>query len=109
MSLSDLRKKPASPKPLPCNVDEFIENAQNYAKGLDNVVRLRPLECSPPPNESKLPFRKATFTLSEACIEALGNLSDETGLSKSHLIRLLITQMEQSREADKQLTICRYK
>jgi hypothetical protein len=109
MSLSDLRKKPASPKPLSCNVDEFIENAQNYAKGLDNVVKLRPMDHSPLQQEPKLPFRKATFTLSEACIEALGNLSDETGLSKSHLVRVLITQMEQSHESQKQLAICRYK
>lgn len=106
MSLSDLRKKPAPSKVTDCNVDEFIESARNYARGIDNVVRLKPVEQPPEP---KQPFRKATFTLSEPCIEALSKLATESGLSKSHLIRMLIRQMEQSQALERQLMVCRYK
>jgi hypothetical protein len=106
MSLSDLRRKPAPSKKVDCNVDEFIESARNYARGVDNIVRLRPVDPPPP---AKTPLRKATFTLSESCIEALNQLAEETGLSKSHLVRTLIKQMEQSHTLERQLTVCRYK
>jgi hypothetical protein len=106
MSLSDLHRKPAPSKKVDCNVDEFIESARNYARGIDNIVRLKPVDTPPPAKE---PLRKATFTLSEPCIEALNRLAQESGLSKSHLVRTLIKQMEESHMLERQLTVCRYK
>ena len=39
------------------------------------------------------PFRRATFTLSEAAIEQLQELAIDTQLAKSHIIRILIDEL----------------
>lgn len=102
MSLTDLKKKSTRSKVTRCTVEAFINNAENYARGYDNVISIntgRPGEPentawgSSPPVETptaKQPFRRATFTLSEECIESLALLSQQTGCSKSHLVRVLI-------------------
>lgn len=88
MSLSDLRKKPSPSDRRQLSVDEFIEQANNYANGgLNNIVVLHPVK-----KPKKVPFRKATFTLSEECINALTQLAQQTGLSKSALVRKMIQQ-----------------
>lgn len=124
MSLIDLKKNNLAPKKKKTfTVDEFISDAENYARGeakivsggyeeekssLDLVqaiafaeqkVKERQAEKS-----SNIPFRHATFTLSEEAIKQLNGLAKESSLAKSHIIRILIemitnkdqkTQLEQ--------------
>lgn len=96
MSLSDLKKDVTRSKVSRCSVEDFIDDAESYArgyaKGYDNVVSITAAKAvsAVPVKAAKLPFRKATFTLSEACIESLATMSLQSGYAKSHLIRLLI-------------------
>ncbi|MFT4924364.1 MAG: hypothetical protein ACI8WB_000442 [Phenylobacterium sp.] len=120
MSLSDLKKKSTRSRVSNCSVDEFINNANHYASGsptaYDNVVSIKTGRAAEPGpafehvqataaidtlfagmkqaalshGNKKQPYRKATFTLSEQCIASLNQLSQQTGCSKSHLVRILI-------------------
>jgi hypothetical protein len=95
---------------VPCSVDEFIDNAHNYAHGLDNVISIRTgkvehVFASGP----KQPYRKATFTLSEDCIGSLNELATLTGHSKSHLVRMMIRQFDQTSPVEQRLLLERQK
>ncbi|MCJ8274097.1 MAG: replication protein RepA [Psychrosphaera sp.] len=112
MSLLDLKKDCTPSKTVQCTVDEFIDNAQNYARGFDNVYWSNPKQpdkVNVDPPTVKQPFRKATFTLSESCIDSLTEQSQQTGCAKSHLMRMLIHQLETMDPAQRQLLINRYK
>lgn len=116
MSLSDLKKsKDGKTKRRPFTVDEFISDAENYAKGapeivsseIDNQLNLtqavlaaqqyvadkKARKEQAPTTGDKKPFRHATFTLSEEAIKQLSELSIETKLAKSHILRILIDEL----------------
>ncbi|MDO7083927.1 hypothetical protein WNY51_13515 [Pseudocolwellia sp. AS88] len=116
MSLSDLKKsKDGNNKRRKFTVDEFISDAENYAKGtpeivssdLNNQLNLTQAIIAAKQHvadkknnkdqESKLgtkkTFRHATFTLSEEAIEQLSELAIETKLAKSHILRILIDEL----------------
>ena len=115
MRLLDLKKDCTPSKTVQCTDDEFIDNAQNYARGFDSIYPSNPnkagdvnqLNDGPP--SVKQPFRKATFTLSESCIDSLTEQSQQTGYAKSHLMRMLIHQLETMDPVQRQLLINRYK
>jgi hypothetical protein len=114
MSLLDLKKDCTPSRAVQCTVDEFIDNAQNYARGFDNVypstphqaAQINPVSVDRP--AVKRPFRKATFTLSETCIATLTKQSQQIGCAKSHLMRMLIHQLETMDPVEQQLLINRY-
>lgn len=115
MSLTDLKKssndKPSKKK---FTIDEFISDAENYAQGTPEIVSSDPSsnkgnttlslaqaiavakkienEKSLKPASNK-PYRASTFTLSEEAIEQLHELSKETKLAKSHILRILIDEL----------------
>lgn len=112
MSLLDLKKDCTPSRAVQCTVDEFIDNAQNYARGFDNVYLSNPKaadEVNAGTPVVKQPFRKATFTLSESCIDTLTEQSQQTGCAKSHLMRMLIHQLETMDPVQRQLLVNRYK
>ncbi|WP_372624819.1 replication protein RepA [Arsukibacterium sp.] len=79
--------------------DEFIDDANNYALGLPRIVSLR--KQMPEEGEnSRLPMRHATFTLSEEAIAALNELSELTGEAKSKLVRRLILRAIQGADVE---------
>lgn len=91
MSLSSLKKsKPSVERVSAVSVDDFINDAVNYASGQEGVVRT----LYPTQNQSEKtciqadPMRRATFTLSEETIEQLKTLSSQTGICRSRLIRI---------------------
>ncbi|MBU3021516.1 ribbon-helix-helix domain-containing protein [Aestuariibacter sp. A3R04] len=91
MSLSSLKKsKPSVERVCAVSVDDFIDDAVNYASGQDSVVRtLYPsLKTNGKPHSHGEPMRRATFTLSEESIEQLKSLSAQTGICRSRLIRI---------------------
>lgn len=99
MALRDLKKKSQPSNKRDLTVDEFIDDANNYALGLPRIVSLRkqlPEEDDMP----RLPMRHATFTLSEEAIKALNELSTLTGEPKSKLIRRLILRATQAVQYD---------
>ncbi len=98
MGLADLKKKHQLHHQKKFTVDEFIEDAEFYAKGTPKVVSL---ELSLHRDESlsalafiesgehlKPSFKKATFSMSTAAIDELGNLTQQDGMNKSLLLRL---------------------
>ncbi|WDE05568.1 hypothetical protein SG34_001065 [Thalassomonas viridans] len=105
MSLTDLKKsKKTAVKKKNFTVDEFISDAENYAKGRPGLVSgeqdlTREQDVAPPASK---PFRHATFTLSEEAIEQLQTLARESKLAKSHIIRILIADLG-SKEQQEQL------
>jgi hypothetical protein len=118
MSLSDLKKSKATKiKSKNFTVDEFISDAENYAKGQAKIVSAEQLTVEQavivakqraankdwPKKKAKTtkPKRHATFTLSEESIAQLQLLSKETHLSKSHIIRILINELGSSDQKEK--------
>lgn len=70
------------------SAEEFIQDALQYASGV--VVPISAAaekQISEPHHE---PMRRATFTLTQECIEQLQQLSAQSGIAKSKLIRLWI-------------------
>lgn len=113
MSLTDLKKgKAGKVKKKTFTVDEFISDAENYAKGSPELVKRGSekiskgldLEEAVAIAEQKVsekekakgsgkPFRHATFTLSEDAIAQLNALAADSKLAKSHIIRILIDSL----------------
>ncbi|GGF74356.1 ribbon-helix-helix domain-containing protein [Alteromonas lipolytica] len=70
------------------SAEEFIQEALNYANGV--VVPITAAADKAGSAVSPEPMRRATFTLTEECIAQLQQLSDQSGIAKSKLIRLWI-------------------
>jgi hypothetical protein len=97
-------------------IDEFIADADNYAKGSPQIVSNEnhgKMNLKQAIHDAKLlierkkaaemqgkPFRRATFTLSENTIEQLQKLSEGTDLAKSHIIRILIDELSNKEQND---------
>ena len=107
MSLTDLKKhKGKKQQKKQFTVDEFIEDANNYAKGAPKIV-------SNPQNhgmsveqaieegdkrkqaQKKLHVKHATFTLTPEAISQLEQLAKQCKISKSRLIRMMINKYHQ--------------
>lgn len=83
MSLSDLKKKKTTERKRELSVEEFIEDAKAYAQGRSAIT-------TESPKVSARKFKNATFTLSPENIQQLSELSQQSGIAKSKIIRLLI-------------------
>ena len=98
MGLADLKKKHNLHHQKKFTIDEFIEDADFYAKGKPKVVSLElslhrdealtALACIERGEHLKPSYKKATFSLSTAAIDELGNLTQQDGMNKSLLFRL---------------------
>lgn len=113
MSLTDLKKtKDGKKKKKNFTVDDFIADAENYAKGTPELVKVgkdQPVDLKQALAAAKQfevkkraerqqksdnkPFRHATFTLSEEAINQLQELAKDSNLAKSHIIRILIDEL----------------
>jgi len=121
MSLTDLKKSKDRPQSKEnvkehFTIDEFIADADNYAKGAPQIVSnenhgkmnlkqaihdaKRLIERKKAADAENKPFRRATFTLSENTIEQLQQLSEGTDLAKSHIIRILIDELSCKEQED---------
>lgn len=122
MSLIDLKKNKDRPNAKEENVkehftiDEFIADADNYAKGSPQIVSNEnhgKMNLKQAIHDAKMlierkksaenqgkPFRRATFTLSETTIEQLKTLSEGTDLAKSHIIRILIDELSNKEQKE---------
>lgn len=117
MSLTDLKKsnKSAGAK-RSFTVDEFIDDAEKYAVGkaeivgskVDNQLAVqKAISLANQEKEKKASqrrFRHATFTFNEQTFEQLNELAKESKLAKSHILRILISQLS-SQEKTEQLKL----
>ena len=99
MALTDLKKKSQPTANKAISADDFIEEANDYAMGMPRIVSLRQ-QLPDEDDTTRLPMRHATFTLSQEAIEALNELSQQTGEAKSKLIRKLILQASRSTQVN---------
>ncbi|ATL98110.1 CopG family transcriptional regulator [Aeromonas sp. MR19] len=98
MGLADLKKKHNLHHQKKFTIDEFIEDADFYAKGKPKVVSLElnlhreealtALAFIESGDYLKPSYKKATFSLSTAAIDELGSLTQQDGMNKSLLLRL---------------------
>ncbi len=121
MSLTDLKKsKDNKTRKKVFTVDEFISDAENYAKGTPEIVSegknqtldlkealaaTKQFEVKKRDerriNKDNKPFRHATFTLSEEAIAQLQELAKDSRLAKSHIIRILIDELCNKEQQEK--------
>ncbi|GAB3012101.1 replication protein RepA [Bowmanella dokdonensis] len=90
MTFASLKKKSPSASPESLSVDDFIDDAENYARGISKVVTLHP----EPPGYSGEPLRSHCFTLSEEVWGKLDRLSELSGISRSRLLRILLNDLQ---------------
>ena len=121
MSLTDLKKNKDRSNSKgkvkgDFTIDEFIADADNYAKGNPQIVSnenhgkmnlkqaihdaKRLIKQKKEADLQSKPFRRATFTLSENTIEQLKLLSEESDLAKSHILRILIDELSRKEQED---------
>jgi hypothetical protein len=93
MSLANLQKRAPSPRPQAITVDEFIDQAELYAQGHKVIYHL-PVNKLPPMCGEEKSLKRATFTLGENAISQLSQLSDQTGIAKSRLIRIWLAEQQ---------------
>jgi hypothetical protein len=109
MSLTDLkRRKPKPRKKL--SVEEFIEDANNYAFGQPSLTtrtrrKHKTNQTLGLKKQSTKIFRHATFTLTENAIMQLNELAKESKVAKSRLIRMMITEFAEMSKAELQQLI----
>ena len=121
MSLSDLKKSnQPKGKKKQFTVDEFIADAENYAKGAPEIVsgdKSQTLDLKEAiaaakqfevkqraerrQKKDEKPFRHATFTLSEQAIQQLQDLAVDSNLAKSRIIRILIDELCNKEQQEK--------
>ncbi len=91
MSLITLSRSPplaSRTATKPVSAEDFIQDALHYASGV--VVPLAAVAGRETNDLHHEPMRRATFTLTQECIDQLQQLSEQSGLAKSKLIRLWI-------------------
>ncbi|GGP46999.1 replication protein RepA [Shewanella algicola] len=108
MSLTDLKRKKLKDTRNKVSVDEFIEDANNYALGKTSEQNspsqttaqfLKGLD-----KKSTKIYRHATFTLTEKSISQLDEIAKTTKIAKSKILRVLIDEFYQQQDTA-QLTI----
>ncbi|WP_335899993.1 replication protein RepA [Shewanella algae] len=92
MSLTDLKRQKIKSKAKKVSVEDFIEDANNYAHGKPS--RLTGIAAAKSQTgldkKSTRLYRHATFTLTEASISQLDSIARKTGIAKSRLLRIFI-------------------
>ncbi len=95
MGLCSLKRSTRSVEAQNVSVDAFIDGAQRYAAGERRLSDAAAQSCLTG-QPSLLPVtvcsarRRATFSLNESTIEKLSQLSEQTGISRSRLIRIWV-------------------
>jgi hypothetical protein len=96
MSLTDLKRKKSKKIVTPVSVDDFIEDANNYALGMASLLTASPADIPKGLDKTSTKmYRHATFTLTENSISQLDALSKSTNIAKSRLLRILINEFSQ--------------
>jgi len=97
MSLTDLKRKKPKQIIKQVSVDDFIEDANNYALGKASLLAAAQNQATVKGLDKKSTkmYRHATFTLTEKSIAQLDDLSKSTSIAKSRLLRILIHEFSQ--------------
>jgi hypothetical protein len=101
MSLTDLKRKKPKDTRVKVSVDDFIEEANNYALGLGTfhgqayiTLTTQDFLKGLDKKSTKL-YRHATFTLTEKSISQLDDIAKNSKIAKSKILRILIDEFYQ--------------
>ncbi|MEL4247679.1 replication protein RepA [Shewanella xiamenensis] len=100
MSLTDLKRKKPKQVIKTVSIEDFIEDANNYALGKASILAVPPAEPKGLDKKSAKIYRHATFTLTETSITQLDGLAKGTKIAKSRLLRILIDEFCQKTTAE---------
>ncbi|QDE30852.1 MULTISPECIES: replication protein RepA [Shewanella] len=101
MSLTDLKRKKRKDTQVKVSVDDFIEDANNYAFGIGtshdqpDITSTAQEFLSGLDKKSTKIYRHATFTLTEKSISQLDEIAKTSKVAKSKILRILIDQFYQ--------------
>ncbi|KMT66167.1 hypothetical protein XM47_05195 [Catenovulum maritimum] len=99
MGMADLKRTCyKSDKIKPVDVNQFINDADNYALGLPSLAEQKEAVKA---LGSKSIRKNATFSLTELSVNELALHADKLNMSKSALIRLLIQYLSSASEIEK--------
>ncbi|MDD8057751.1 MULTISPECIES: replication protein RepA [Shewanella] len=108
MSLTDLKRKKLKDTRNKVSVDEFIEDANNYAlgktAGQNTTSQTTAQFLKGLDKKSTKIYRHATFTLTERSISQLEEIAKTSKMAKSKILRVLIDEFYQQQDTT-QLTI----
>lgn len=100
MSLADLRKNKHLPKQQKVTVDDFIDAATTYSLGgtstKKTIITSEKLTKRANKKLREQRVKRTTFSLTEATIASLNQLSAECKMSESKLIRIMIENIDAS-------------
>lgn len=112
MSFLDLKKTSNRSKKRDFSIEEFISDSENYAKGTPQLVSAEhrgneaevaaAIKGAGKKAKKKSEFRRVTFTLTEKAITQLTELSQQTGIPKSKLIRILVDDFVHKSQNDQE-------
>ncbi|WP_088330475.1 CopG family transcriptional regulator [Lacimicrobium sp. SS2-24] len=102
MTFASLKKNSPSASPNAVSVDEFIEDAENYARGLNKVIRLHPGATADQQGHGA-PLKTTSVTLTTEARATLEQLAATTGISRSRLMRIWLAGVEIELEKDRYL------
>ena len=97
MSLTDLKRRKKKTPQNQVSIEDFIEDANNYAFGQPSVVsksrkKLSRVKHKGLNKHSTKIYKHATFSLTEDTIGILDRIAAEKKIAKSRLIRILIRE-----------------
>lgn len=92
-----ISERPAIARQERFDVEVFIDEAQDYAVGKSppvksNVVELKCLQQANEDVNHKSKMQPSTFTLSKDAKTRIGDLAMQTGISRSRLIRIWLSE-----------------
>lgn len=105
MTFANLKKKSlsASPevsRPRAVSVEDFIEQAEHYARGLCGVLPFRTEQpVVVPATQDDGPLKQSCAYLSADAKDKLDRLSAVTGISRSRLVRIWLSEVHPERDA----------
>ncbi|ABL99491.1 ribbon-helix-helix protein, CopG family [Shewanella amazonensis] len=98
MSLTDLKRKKPKQDRGKISVEDFIDDANNYAHGrptlLDEEHLAARVKLGLDKSTTKV-YRHATFSLTTKSIKQLDELAKQSGIAKSKLLRILIKEFHE--------------
>ncbi|WP_299789784.1 replication protein RepA [uncultured Shewanella sp.] len=112
MSLTDLKRRKKKAPRKNVSVEDFIEDANNYAFGQPSVVsrnrkKRTSIKHKGLDKHSTKIYKHATFSLTEESIGILDRLASRSKIAKSRLIRILIYEFSNRSEIEQDTIIAK--
>ncbi|WP_111977304.1 hypothetical protein [Algibacillus agarilyticus] len=108
MGLADLKStyEPSAKRKV-ISIDEFINGAEYYAKGLPETLANQPTS-KPEVTNKKSKYKACTFTLTPTVRDELSQCAQALGVNKSKLVRIMTHNLNAMGSLERQLIVKLY-